>query len=380
MTSVLRVVVDQMIAPVPGGIGRYTEELTREIIATAPRGWSVEGVVSASPDTDYATITERLPGLGGLFKSILARRELSLSWQYGLSRLPGGGMVHATSLMAPLHRHDRVNEPGNQTVVTIHDAVPWTHPQTLTKHGVAWHRAMAKRAQRYADAIVVPSHAVAGQLREHIDFGDRVRVIGGAVSSKLVVPSGADAVAHSLGLPDEYVLSVGTLEPRKGIGPLIRSLALTQSTELPLVIIGPEGWGQVRVADVAAEAGLSPDRVRTLGYVSDSELALALSRASAFVLPSLSEGFGLPLLEAMHFGTPVIHSDAPALVEVAGGASLVVPLADPTGYPERLASAIAEVLTDKSLSERLGVLGRDRSKAFSWRDSAEKVWQLHADL
>ncbi|WP_167136788.1 glycosyltransferase family 1 protein [Diaminobutyricimonas sp. TR449] len=379
MTSLLRVVIDQMIAPVPGGVGRYTEELTREIIATAPRGWSVEGIVSASTDSDYAYIAERLPGLTGLFKSILARRELSLSWQYGLTHLPGPQMVHSTSLLAPLYRHDRVHEPGHQTAVTIHDAVPWTHPQTLTRHGVSWHKMMAKRAQRYADAIVVPSHAVAADLREHIDFGDRVRVIGGAVSSKLVLPGDQDAAAARLGLPNDFILSVGTLEPRKGIEPLIRSLAHL-SVDLPLVIVGPDGWGDVKVEDIVHEVGLDPNRVRTLGRVSDTDLALALSRAKVFVLPSLSEGFGLPLLEAMHFGTPVVHSDAPALIEVAGGAGSVVPLADPAAYPERLASAISRVVTDDELAARLGVLGRDRSKAFSWRDSAEKVWQLHADL
>ncbi|WP_157155314.1 glycosyltransferase family 1 protein [Diaminobutyricimonas sp. LJ205] len=379
MTSVLRVVIDQMVARVPGGIGRYTEELTREIISTAPRGWSVEGVVSSASETDYKRITEQLPGLGGLFKSVLARRELSLSWQYGLSRLPGSGMVHSTSLLAPLYRHDRVNEPGKQTVVTIHDAVPWTHPQTLTKHGVAWHRAMARRAQRYADAIVVPSHAVASQLREHIDFGDRIRVIGGAVSSKLVLAADQDAAASHLGLPEKYILSVGTLEPRKGIESLIRSLPHLES-ELPLVIIGPDGWGDVTVADTVREAGIETDRVRTLGHVSDTNLALALNRATVFVQPSLSEGFGLPLLEAMHFGTPVVHSDAPALVEVAGGAGLTVALEPAESYPERLASAISTVASDDDLAARLGVLGRDREKAFSWRDSAEKVWQLHADL
>jgi glycosyltransferase involved in cell wall biosynthesis len=380
MTSALKVIIDQMVAPVPGGIGRYTEELTRELITSAPKGWSVQGVVSASADSTYGEIERKLPGMESLHKSVLARRELALSWRYGLSGLPRGGMVHSTSLLAPLYRHDRVNEPGHQTVVTIHDAVPWTHPETLTKHGVAWHKGMAKRAQRFADAIVVPSHSVAAALREYIDFGDRVRVIGGAVSSKLILPGDQAAAAARLGLPKQYILSVGTLEPRKGIEPLIRSLALPESVDLPLVIVGPDGWGEISVADVAAEAGVPPERVHTLGYLSDTDLALALARASVFVLPSLSEGFGLPLLEAMHFGTPVVHSSASALVEVAGGAGVTVALEGANEYPQRLAAAISNVVTDDALSSRLAILGKDRSKAFSWRDSAEKVWQLHADL
>jgi glycosyltransferase involved in cell wall biosynthesis len=99
-----------------------------------------------------------------------------------------------------------------------------------------------------------------------------------------------------------------------------------------------------------------------------------------FVFPSLVEGFGLPVIEAFNFGTPVVHSDDAAVVEVTAGAGVVVARDDPSGYPDRLAAAISSVLTDPALSSRLGFLGRDRASAFSWTDSAEKVWQLHADL
>jgi glycosyltransferase involved in cell wall biosynthesis len=207
-----------------------------------------------------------------------------------------------------------------------------------------------------------------------------VRVIGGAVSSKLVVPENADQRAEELNLPAEYILTVGTLEPRKGLAPLIQALAHPDVPDLPLLIAGPEGWGELNVAQVAAEAGLAPDRVRTTGFVSDSDLALLLDRASLFVYPSLAEGFGLPVIEAMNFGTPVIHSDAPALLEVTAGAAVSVERDDAAGYPERIAAAITRVLGDTDLYERLSVGGYDRSRAFSWRDSAEKVWQLHADL
>ena len=155
--STLRVILDQMLAPVPGGVSRSTEELTRALISTAPRGSRVAGFVPASTDEEYATIRERLPGLAELHKSALARRELAFAWQHGFTPIPGEGLLHATSLLAPLRRHDRVAKPDSQVVVTIHDAVPWTHPETLTPRGASWHRAMAKRAERYADAIVVPS-------------------------------------------------------------------------------------------------------------------------------------------------------------------------------------------------------------------------------
>lgn len=383
--TTLRVIIDQMIAPVPGGIGRYTEELTRELIATAPAGCAVSGVVSSSPDSDYRDIADRLPGLASLSKSALARRELSLAWQHGFTRIPGEGMLHSTSLLAPLGRHDRLNNRGDQVVVTIHDTVPWSHPETLTPRGVSWHRGMAKRAQRFADAIVVPTHAVAAELSAILDVGDRIRVIGGAVSSKLAIPSDADARAERLGLPERYVIAVGTLEPRKGLDRLIAAMgspALNRpgTAPVPLLIAGPAGWGGVDVAGLAAGAGLEPDRVRALGYLSDADLAVVVDRATAFVYPSLAEGFGLPVLEAMKIGTPVVITDVPAVLEVADGAALVVQLADEETFVARLAAAIRRVIDEPLLAERLGQAGMDRARAFSWRASAEKVWQLHADL
>lgn len=378
--TTLRVIVDQIISPIPGGIGRYAEELTRALIETAPLGCDVAGIVSASPEPDYEKVLTLLPGLSELMKSPLARRELSLAWQHGFTKIPGSGMVHSPSLLAPLRRHDRLNNQSDQMVVTIHDVVPWTHPETLTPHGVSWHKAMAKRAQKYADAVVVPTHAVASQLSEIFDFGDRIRIISGAVSSKFAVPVDADERAMRLELPERYLLSVGTLEPRKGLQSLIRSLASNEDAGLPLLIVGPPGWGDLDVTAIAADAGLEPDRVRTMGYLDNADLAVTLDRATVFVFPSLAEGFGLPVIEAFSFGTPVIHSDDPAVVEVAAGAGVTVELSPLEDYPERLAKAIFGLVSDDALRERLRFAGADRASAFSWTDSAEKVWQLHADL
>jgi glycosyltransferase involved in cell wall biosynthesis len=378
--STLRVILDQMVAPVPGGIGRYTEELTRALIATAPRGSAVAGIVAASPEDAYRLIHERLPGLAGLHKNALARRELAAAWQHGFTRPPGHGMVHAPSLLAPLFRHDRTMRQDDQTVVTIHDVVPWTHPETLTPRGVSWHKAMAARAQQYADAIVVPTHAVAAALDAILDVTDRIRVIGGAATTALRLPSDAERRAVELNLPDRFVLSVGTLEPRKGLDQLIRAMAFGVPSDVPLLVVGAAGWGGVDVPAIAADAGLDEARVRVLGRIDDADLAVALDRAAVFAFPSLAEGFGLPVVEAFALGTPVVHSDAPAVVEVAAGAGLEVPLADLDGYPQRLADALRSVLEDSALAARLSVSGSDRAKAFSWRDSAEKVWQLHADL
>lgn len=378
--TTLRVIVDQIVAPVPGGIGRYTEELTREIIRTAPQGCEVSGVVSSSPAADYELIETLLPGLNGLFKSALARRDLKLAWRHGLTRLPGKGMVHSPSLFAPLHSHDRVNDVGDQIAVTIHDAIPWTNPCLYSPRRLAWYRAMTKRAHRYADAVVVPTHAVAEQLAAVYNFGDRVRVIGGAVSSKLALPIDPDARAKRLKLPKKYILSVGTPQPHKGVASLITAMADPQLAKYTLLIAGPQVSIGRNIDSLAAEAGLAEGRVRSLGFLADANLAVALDRAAVFAFPSIAEGFGLPVIEAFSFETPVVHSDDPAVLEVSAGAGMAVAREPAETYSARLGQAIGSVLADPKLAKRMGIEGRDRAGAFSWADSAEKIWQLHADL
>ena len=379
-TTTLRVILDRAGEQSPSGIGRYSLELTRQLIAVAPRGCEVTGIVPASPEADYERLERELPGLAGLAKSALDRSQLRAAWQHGFTRLPGSGMIHSPSLFAPLRRHDRFENPGEQIVVTIHDAVPWTHPETLQPSRASWSRAMARRAHRYADAIVVPTHAVAEQLSEALDFGDRIRVIAGAVSSRLVTGDDVDARAERLGLPERYALAVGPFESRKGVSELIWALAEQSAPALPLVLVGPSGPAEVDIERVRDEAHLPADRVMRLGALDDADLAVVYARATALIAPSIAEGFALPVLEAMSLGTPVVHSDAPALVELAADAGVVVQRGDFAGYPRRIAEALRRVLDEPGLADELRVKGLDRARAFSWRDAAEKTWQLHADL
>ncbi|WP_430645956.1 glycosyltransferase [Agromyces sp. GXS1127] len=379
MPTTLRVIVDQLVAPVPGAVGRYAEALTRALIETAPAECEVEGIVSSSLPSDYDRVLATLPGLSGLYKSSLARRELAAAWQFGVTTSPGGGMIHAPSLFAPLRRHDRT-VGGEQVIVTVHDLLAWTHPESLTTTSVAWQKAMLKRARRHADAIVVPTHALAERLARIADFGDRIRVIGTAPRSGLRVPLGASAVAEELGLPSAYLVAEGTLEPRKGLVDLLQALGRSGVPDIPLVVIGPESYGDQHLATVAEEAGVAPGRVRAMEPATPGELAVVLAGAAAFVAPSRDEGDGTALIEAFALGTPVIHSDTPAYVEVAAEAGLSVPVGVGGGYVERLAAAVTAVLEQPDLAERLSIAGGDRANAFSWRDSAERVWQLHADL
>lgn len=375
--TTLRVILDEVTAAPAGGMARYAEELTRQLIATAPRGSDVAGIVSASSDADYEHLAERLPGLGELFTSRLGRRELAAAWQHGFTRLPGTGMLHATSLLAPMARHTRTDARSTQIVVTVHDAVAWTDPELLPARQLAWNRAMTRRAERFADAVVVPTHAVADELAEHFSFGERIRVIGGAPSSRLRPVDDAADRRRRLGIEDGYLLAVTGLDPRKGLDALIA--AMIDVPDARLVVVGAAADADA-IALAATETGLAAGRVTVLELLEDEDLAAVLQGASLFVQPSRAEGFGLAMVEAFAFGLPVIHSDAPALVEVAADAGLVVARDDPDGYARRLADAIRGVREDDALRATLSVAAADRSRAFSWRDAAEKVWQLHADL
>ncbi|MDZ7295973.1 MAG: glycosyltransferase family 4 protein, partial [candidate division KSB1 bacterium] len=164
-----------------------------------------------------------------------------------------------------------------------------------------------------------------------------------------------------------YVLSVGTLQPRKNYVRLIR--AFTQLTNQPtnqLVIVGGRGW---LYEETLAEAEKYPDRVRILGFVDDDDLPALYRNAALFVFPSLYEGFGLPVLEAMACGVPVVCSNASSLPEVAGYAALLVDPLDTDG----LAAAMARVLEDPDLRRGMIARGLDQAARFTWERAA---WQL----
>lgn len=376
--TTLNLILDEMLNPVPTGLGRYAGELSSALIEFAPKGCFVEGIVSASTEEVYAQIAERLPGLSGLFKSALTHRDLKAAWQHGFTPVPFG-MIHAPSLLAPLRNHDRVNGPGTQIAVTIHDVTAWTHPEFLPPRQVSWAKAMAQRAFKYADAVVVPTHAVAAQLDEILAFGDRVRVLGAAVSPSITEQSDDSRRAERLKLPDRYLLTSGGQDASSELVAVLAGLALHDEIELPLLVIDAESHA-VEVEASASAAGLAPGRVRALPRLSDEDLSVTLGRAEVFVYPTRVAGFGMPMLEAFRFGVPVVHSDAASLVEVAGDAGEAVASSNADEYPRLLGDSIAKLVGDRDLRSRLGLMGADRAKLFTWRACAEGVWQLHADL
>ena len=357
-------IIEQCLAPVPGGTGRYAAEITAALAARPPAGWTVRTVTAWHRDLAAAAI----PGTEGPQRLPAGHRALAELWRRGLPPVVRGAAVHATTPLAPNRRRG--------LVVTVHDAVPWTHPETLTPRGAEWHRVMVGRAADRAAAIVVPSLAVADDLAGLFPAAaDRMHVIGHGVTA-MVPPIDAEQRRRHRGLPDRYVLSVATLEPRKGLDVLVAAMSMPAALGAHLVVVGPPGWGDVNIAAVAGQVGLSPERLHVTGRLDDADLAAVLAGAAVLAAPSRSEGFGLPVLEAMAAGVPVVCSDAPALVELARGVGLVVPRDNPAALADALGAVLGDPLAAAELTER----GRARALDFSWATAADRLWELHTGI
>lgn len=361
--------LEQALAPVPGGTGRYSLGLAAALARTAGPADTVSGAVAWHRTIGRA----RVDGVQGPSRLALPRRPLALAWSTPVLRrwAPApqrADLVHAPTLLVPPRR-------GKRLVVTIHDAVPWTHPETLTPRGVQWHRQMAELAVRDADRIVVPTQAVAAQLAQVIPglAPQQVHVIPPGVTTALLRPVGRAAAPS--GLPDRYLLSLATLEPRKGLDVLLEALARPEAPDLPLVVVGQPGWGGVDLAEQARRHGIG-HRVIELGRLPDAQLAGVLAAATALVMPSRAEGFGLPVLEAMAAGVPAITSDDPALVEVGGDATAVAARGDAVS----LAATLARVCGDDALRGRMAAAGLVRAQAFDWEVCARRLWALYAGI
>ncbi|HEX4703957.1 MAG TPA: glycosyltransferase family 1 protein [Pseudonocardiaceae bacterium] len=366
----LVVLVEQLLAPVPGGTGRYTRELASALAATAPAEWMVSSAVARHADPSAAVI----PGVDGPKVLPLSPRALAYAWERGWRFWPGGDTVHAPTPFAPPR-----SKRGRGLVVTVHDTVPWTHPDTLTRRGAHWHRKVVARATYQADAIIVPTYAVAAELTQHAPGTVRVHVIGHGVPAALTEPPDMDAnfrIRSRLKLPERYVLAIGTIEPRKGLDVLVDAMSRPTAPDLPLVVAGPQGWGGVDLPELARRRGLPPDRLVLLGRVTDAELTVVLHGAAVVVVPSLAEGFGLPLLEAMAAGVPVVHSDAPALIEVAAGTGFLARRQDPVA----LVGALRSVFADPARTAAKVAKAQLRASTYSWQRAAQLVWNVHLEL
>ncbi len=284
--------------------------------------------------------------------------HLRLSWEM-LRRPPD--LLFVPAHVLPLARPRR-------TVVTIHDLgylfFPQAHPprRRLELHwSTAWN---ARRATR----IIAVSRATRDDLIRHYHVpAERIRVVHHGVEPRFR-PTADPAALARYGLPDRYLLYLGTLQPRKNLERLLAAYARLPQDAPPLVLAGARGWYFQRIAAAMAEHGLA-GRVLLSGYIADPDVPAVLSAATALLYPSLYEGFGLPALEAMACGTPVVAANTSSLPEVVGEAGLLV---DPLRV-EEIAAAVRRLLADDGLRADLARRGRDRAGLFTWERCARET-------
>ena len=271
-------------------------------------------------------------------------------------------VVHVTAPVVP-------PTGGVPMVATLHDLFPVTRPELLTRRGARLLRRGLELVRDQAQVVMVPSEVVAADCREFGIGPERLRVVPWGSTPVDPRPEQVGTVRARYGVEGPYVLFVGTLEPRKNLVRLVEAVARLGRPDLTLVVAGPTGWGDA-VPDPAA-AGV---RTVLTGRVPSAELPALMSGAAAFCFPSLAEGFGLPVLEAMAAGAPVVTSSGTACAEVAGDAAVLV---DPLDV-DSLAGGLAQVLDDADLADRLRAAGRARAAAHTWSSVADAVAAAYA--
>ena len=357
------------------GVGHYTFELARSLALIAPS----DHVTLISPRTPESSVAhehkQNTPAnlhYARLSAGLLNRRWWSLSLPLYLRWRPFD-LFHGTNYDIPLWNR-------GPAVVTIHDLSLVLHLDTHEGHLVRRGRRRLPLMARSATMIITPTQSVKREVCAHL----------GIESSKVAVTPLAPRTVfrrierektietrRRLGINDDFVLFVGTIEPRKNLQTLARAfeeILRTTSLRPQLVIVGKEGWLMDDFFLFIKAAGLG-DRVCLTGYLGDEDLRALYSSCSVFVYPSLYEGFGLPPLEAMACGAPVISSQIPAIAEAAGNAACLV---NPTNVQE-LSRSIARLLTDKQAREQLSLSGLERVKDFTWEWTARKTLEVYQE-
>jgi glycosyltransferase involved in cell wall biosynthesis len=275
------------------------------------------------------------------------------------------------------------------TVVAMHDLTFFDHPEWHERSKVVYFRRMIAAAARRADVIVTGSHDAADGLRDRFHPRADIVVIHHGVDHERFQPATDDPLARTRdesllarhGIAAPYIAFASTIEPRKDVPTLVRAFARIADAhpDVKLVVAGGDGWGVDEARAAIVESGVAT-RILRPGYVDDATLAALFRRAEVIAYPSLVEGFGMPALEALASGTPVVTTSGSALEEVVGDAGLLVPPADPAA----LAHALATVLDDPGVAARLRAAGPPWAAGFTWErsidahvDAYERALRLH---
>ena len=265
------------------------------------------------------------------------------------------------------------------SVVTIHDLSAFLFPQTFRRVNRTYTRWAIRAACRRAARILAVSEFTKQEIVRWLHVPpERIVVTYNACDARFAPPAPAEleAFRRSKGLPERFILTLSTLEPRKNIPTLLDAYArIAPSTDAPLIIGGARGWLYEPIVAKAEALGLG-EKLRFVGYIDQAEQHLWYAAATVFAFPSLYEGFGMPPLEAMACGTPVVSSSSSSLPEVVGDAGLIVPPAD----ADALADALLRLLADAELRAELRAKGLLQARRFSWRETAERTLDVYRSV
>jgi glycosyltransferase involved in cell wall biosynthesis len=363
------------------GVGHYTYEVARALASIEPSS-QFELIY---PST-YAPIKfvdeEALPLSLNLKLNRVRVGPIGRHWwSVGLPRYiqhsRGHGqfeLFHGTNYDVPLFRPCA-------TVLTIHDLSHLIHPETHEKRSVKRARRRLPVMARTADAIITPTESVRGDVCKLLKVNpEKVFAVPEAARACFRPRSFAETldVRTKLGIGDDFLLTVGTLEPRKNLSLLVDAFAevthARPQTKEQLVIAGGRGWLSGPLFE-AINNSPARDRIILTDYLHDDDLRVLYSSCRAFIYPSIHEGFGLPPLEAMACGAPVIASRIAAIEETTGGAAL---LFDPRSAQE-LTQKILELLENENARRELSTAGQRRAAEFSWEKTAGLTWTVYEE-
>ncbi len=362
----MAVTVEQCWHRVPGGTATSAIGTLRALAARDDL--DLVGVAARHADPPPAAFALPLPVVHlPLPRVALYEAWHALRWP-GVERATGPvDVVHGTAIAVPPAKAP--------LVMTIHDLAFLADRSQPTRHGLRFFERGTELARRRAELVLVPSEATATECREHGFDDDRIRLVPWGVDAVEVTEEQVATMRQARGLGRPYVLFVGTIEPRKNLQGLVRAMALLAGREIDLVLVGPEGWNEDVAALLAALDGTGIG-VHPLGFLAPDELPPLFRGCAAFCFPSLREGFGMPVLEAMAHGAPVVTSAGTATAEVAGDDALLV---DPEDH-EAIAKALARILDDPALADDLRVRGRARAATFTWQRTAELTAAAYAEV
>ena len=361
------------------GVGHYTFELARALADAAPGDEFQLAYPSICPpialndsDEDEAVFPVNLRA-ARVNTGSLDRHW----WSIGLPRHIRKNEIelfHGTNYDVPLWG-------GCPTVLTIHDLSAYLYPETHVARRMRRTRRRLPLMARVATMIITPTESVRREVCAHLKVNP-AKVVAVPEAPRLIfqplAPAESLALNSRLGIAGNFLLAVGTLEPRKNLLTLVRAFEeLVNSSDpakdLSLVIAGKTGWlTEGLFAHIAASS--LRDRIHFTGYVTDTELCALYSRCVAFIYPSLYEGFGLPPLEAMSCGAPVIASRIPALSETLGDEAAL--LVQPTDV-QALGHSIVELIDNQELRRRLSLAGQQRVAGFTWERTARLTLKVY---